>query len=107
MKTKCVSFSKTGGPEVLQYEEKLLGEPGNGEVLIQHHAIGVNFIDTYFRSGLYQTALPAGLGFEAAGIVEKVGEGVTHIKIGDRVAYGQGPLGSYSERRIMPANVVV
>lgn len=107
IKTRIVSFSRTGGPEVIQIEEKTLGEPGPGEVLIHHHAIGVNFIDTYFRSGLYSTPLPAGLGFEAAGIAEKVGAGVTHIKIGDRVAYGQGPLGSYSERRIMPANVVV
>lgn len=107
MKTNVVSFARTGGPEVLKFEEIPLGNPGDGEVLIQHHAVGVNFIDTYFRSGLYETSLPSGLGFEAAGIVERTGSGVTHLKIGDRVAYGQGPLGSYSERRIMPARVVV
>lgn len=107
MQTKHIIFSRIGGPEVLSVSEKDLAQPGDGEVLIQHHAIGVNFIDTYYRSGLYETALPSGLGFEAAGIVEKVGAQVTHLKIGDRVAYAQGPLGSYSVRRNIPARVVV
>ena len=107
MKTKHISFARTGGPEVLNFEESNLDAPGAGEVQIQHHAIGVNFIDTYFRSGLYESPLPARLGFEAAGIVEKTGAGVTHLKIGDRVAYAQGPLGSYAERRNIPAGFVV
>ncbi len=80
-----------------------VGNPGPAEAVVQHKCIGVNFIDTYYRTGLYQTPLPAGLGFEAAGIVEDVGSGVTHVKVGDRVAYAQGPLGAYSERRVIPA----
>ena len=107
MKTNAIIFEKTGGPEILKYVPIQVGESQAGEVLIRHHAIGVNFIDTYFRSGLYETQLPSGLGFEAAGVVEKVGAGVSHVRPGDRVAYAQGPLGAYAEHRWIPGNFVV
>lgn len=107
MKTNAIVIRKTGGPEVLSFEEQEVKKPGPGEVMIRHHAIGVNFIDTYFRSGLYQTELPSHLGFEGSGIAEEVGPGVTHIKAGDRVAYAQGPMGSYSQLRTMPSQFVV
>ncbi len=107
MNTNAIIIEKTGGPEVLQYKTIPVSDPAAGEVLIRHHAIGVNFIDTYFRSGLYETPLPSGLGFEASGVVEKTGSGVTHLKAGDRVAYAQGPLGAYAEMRNVPANNVV
>ncbi len=93
-----------GGPEVLQWEESALPSPGAGEALVRHTAVGVNFIDTYQRSGLYAlSSLPSGLGSEAAGIVEAVGDGVKEVVPGDRVAYAGGPPGSYAERRVMPA----
>ena len=98
---------KTGGPEVLTWEEVSVGKPGPGEARVRHTAIGLNYVDTYFRSGLYPTPLPSGLGSEAAGMVEEVGPGVTDIKPGDRVAYGNSPLGAYSEVRIMPADRLV
>ena len=79
------------------------GAPGPGEVRVRHHAVGVNFIDTYHRGGLYPVPLPSGLGSEAAGVVETVGEGVTQLRAGDRVAYAGGPLGAYAESRVMPA----
>jgi len=104
---KAIRFYKTGGPEVIKWEELPVGEPGDGEVRIRHTAIGVNFIDTYHRSGLYPLPLPSGLGSEAAGIVEAVGKGVTHVQPGDRVAYAGGPPGSYSEGRVMPADRLV
>lgn len=91
-----------GGPEVLSLEERSLPEPGQGEVVVRNHAIGLNFIDTYQRSGLYQVPLPFVAGNEGAGEVVKVGPGVSDVKIGDRVAYS-GPVGSYAEERIMPA----
>src|SRR5947207_15639162 len=100
---KTIRFDQTGGPEVLKWEEVSLGEPEPGQVRLRHTAIGVNFIDTYHRSGLYPLPLPSGLGGEGAGIVEAVGEGVTHVQVGDRVAYAGGPPGSYSEARVMPA----
>ena len=96
-----------GGPDVMALETVDVPAPGDGEVTIRHAAIGVNFIDSYFRSGLYPTALPSGLGFEGAGIVEAVGAGVEHVAVGDRVAYGQGPLGAYATVRTMPALHVV
>jgi len=102
-----VRFEKTGGPEVLQWQEATLAAPGKGEVLVRHTAIGLNFIDTYHRSGLYPLPLPSGIGLEAAGVVEAVGKGVTGLKAGDRVAYGTGPIGAYSEARIMPADKLV
>ncbi|MBW8734238.1 MAG: alcohol dehydrogenase catalytic domain-containing protein, partial [Asticcacaulis sp.] len=91
-----------GGPEVLIPEEIEVGQPGPGEVLVRHTAIGVNFIDTYFRSGLYKTALPLIPGNEAAGVVEAVGEGVGDVVEGQRVVYLHGP-GTYVQKRIVPA----
>jgi NADPH2:quinone reductase len=104
---KAIRFEKTGGPEVLQFVDVEVGAPGPGEAQVRHHAVGLNYIDTYFRSGLYPTALPSGLGTEGAGEVVAVGAGVTDLKPGDRVAYAGGPLGAYSERRNMPAHRLV
>ncbi len=100
---KVIRFDKTGGPDVLKVVDAPVPDPRPGEVLVRHHAIGLNFIDTYHRSGLYPVPLPAVPGLEGAGVVEAIGEGVTHLKPGDRVAYGVGPLGAYSEYRTMPA----
>jgi NADPH2:quinone reductase len=104
---KAIRFTRTGGPEVLDYVDVEVGEPGPGEARVRNHAIGVNFIDVYFRTGLYPLELPSGLGQEGAGVVEAVGEGVTHVKPGDRVAYAARPNGSYSELRTMPADILV
>ncbi|HZB91688.1 MAG TPA: quinone oxidoreductase [Stellaceae bacterium] len=103
----AIRFHKPGGPEVLQWEEVQLAKPGPGEARVRHTAIGLNYVDTYVRSGLYPAPLPSGLGAEAAGVVEEVGPGVTDIKVGDRVAYGNSPLGAYAEARIMPADRLV
>jgi NADPH2:quinone reductase len=103
----AIRFHKAGGPEVLQWEEVQVGKPGSGEARVRHTAIGLNYVDTYVRSGLYPAPLPSGLGAEAAGIVEEVGPGVTDIKAGDRVAYGNSPLGAYSEVRVMPADRLI
>ena len=103
----AIRFEKTGGPEVLVWQEVSLGKPGRGEVRIRHTAIGLNYIDTYQRSGLYALPLPSGLGSEAAGVIDEVGPGVTGLKPGDRVAYAGGPLGAYSDERIMPADRLV
>lgn len=103
MKTNAIRVHEYGGPEVLQYEEIELPEPADGEVRIKHTAIGLNFIDTYHRIGLYPMPLPTGLGSEAAGIVEAVGAGVTEVGVGDRVVYTGRPADSYSERRNFPA----
>ena len=102
-----VSFSKTGGPEVLEYKELKLKDPKSGEVLIKHSAIGLNFIDTYHRSGLYPVPLPSGIGLEGAGVIEKVGPDVSNFKEGDKVAYAAAPLGSYSSHRIYPTKNLV
>jgi NADPH2:quinone reductase len=104
---KAIRFARTGGPEVLEYVEVEVGEPGPGEARVRNHAIGVNFIDVYFRTGLYPLQLPSGLGQEGAGVVEAVGPGVAHVKPGDRVAYAARPNGSYSELRVMPADILV
>jgi NADPH2:quinone reductase len=104
---RAVRFSQHGGPEVLCSEAVSLGEPGEGQVRLRHTAIGVNFIDTYHRSGLYALPLPSGLGSEAAGVVEAVGPGVTFLRAGDRVAYAGGPVGSYCDVRVMPADRLV
>ena len=104
--TKAVRFHKTGGPEVLQLEEVQVGEPGQGQARIRHTAIGVNFIDTYQRSGLYPMQLPQTAGNEGAGVVEAVGPGVTLVKPGDRVAY-TGQVGSYSGQRLLQADRLV
>jgi NADPH:quinone reductase len=103
---KAIRIEKTGGPEVMQLVDVDLPPPGPGEVRIRHTAIGLNFIDTYHRGGLYPLQFPSGLGLEAAGVVEAVGESVTHLKEGDRVAYGSGPIGAYSQARNAPANRV-
>lgn len=92
-----------GGPEVLRLEDRPVGDPGPGQIRIRHHAIGLNFIDCYQRSGLYPMQLPAALGMEAAGVIEAVGEGVTHLRPGDRAAYAAGPSGAYTTARVMPA----
>jgi NADPH2:quinone reductase len=105
--TKAVRFHKTGGPEVLVYEDVEVGDPGEGQARVRNTAIGLNFIDTYHRSGLYPLALPSGVGLEGAGVVESVGKGVTHVKPGDRVAYAGGPPGAYSEVRLAPAEKLV
>lgn len=105
--TKAVKFHKTGAPEVLSFEDVVVGKPGRGEARIRHTAIGLNFIDTYHRSGLYPLPLPSGIGLEGAGVVEAVGAGVSHVKPGDRVAYAGGPTGAYAEERVMPAEKLV
>jgi len=99
----AIRIHATGGPEVLTWEGVAVGDPGPGEARVRHTAIGVNYIDTYHRNGLYKMALPSGLGGEAAGVVEAVGTGVDWVKPGDRVAYCGGGLGAYSEVRVMPA----
>ncbi|MBX6963356.1 quinone oxidoreductase family protein [Alcaligenes faecalis] len=104
---KAIRIERNGGPEVLQWASVELPAPQEKEVTIRQKAVGLNFIDIYFRNGLYSNPLPHGLGFEASGIVEAVGSGVTHLKVGDRVAYGQSPLGAYAEARNVPADRVV
>lgn len=101
--SKAIQITHHGGPEVLQLVQRDVGQPGAGEILLRHHAIGLNFIDVYQRSGLYALPLPLQLGMEGAGVVEAVGDGVTHLQVGDRVVYASNPPGSYCERRVMPA----
>jgi len=103
----AIRVHATGGPDVLTFDDVTVGDPGPGEARIRHTAVGVNYIDTYHRSGLYKIPLPSGIGSEAAGVVEAVGSGVDWVKPGDRVAYCGGPLGSYSEVRVMPAERLV
>jgi len=105
--THAIRFHRTGGPEVLQWEAVELPPPAAGEVRLRQHAVGLNFVDTYYRSGLYPTPLPSGIGAEAAGVVEALGEGVTDLQVGDRVAYAGGPQGAYAEARNMPADRLV
>ena len=100
---KAIRIHRTGGPEVMQLEDADLPSPGEGGVRVRQKAIGLNFIDTYHRSGLYPVSLPSGLGLEGAGVVEEVGRGVEDIKVGDRVAYGVGPIGAYAEAKNHPA----
>ncbi|MEO8171167.1 MAG: alcohol dehydrogenase catalytic domain-containing protein, partial [Oxalobacteraceae bacterium] len=104
---KAIRVSKTGGPEVMEYVEVEIGAPGPGEAQVRNVACGLNFIDVYFRTGLYPQPLPAGLGMEGAGVVEAVGAGVTEVKVGDRVAYAGRPVGAYAEVRLMPAAALV
>ncbi|WP_189445254.1 NADPH:quinone reductase, partial [Salinicola rhizosphaerae] len=105
---KRIQLSRTGGPEVLETVDFEPPAPKAGEVRVKNHAIGLNFIDIYFRTGLYPApSMPTGLGTEGAGVVEAVGEGVSYLKEGDRVAYAQGPLGAYSELHVLPAEKVV
>lgn len=103
---QAVRIRQHGGPEEMEVVDVEVGQPGPGEIRIRHHAIGLNFIDVYHRTGLYQLPMPAALGMEAAGVVEAVGEGVTHLKAGDRAAYASQPPGAYCEVRVMPAKTV-
>jgi NADPH2:quinone reductase len=107
MMTKAIRFDKAGGPEVMKWVDVEVGEPGNGEIRINQHAVGLNYIDVYFRTGLYPLPLPGGLGMEAAGEVTVVGAGVTDLKVGDRVAYVARPPGAYAQERVLPAVQVV
>ncbi|MFF3573456.1 quinone oxidoreductase family protein [Nocardia jiangxiensis] len=100
-------FYETGAPEVLRWEQVEVGRPGQNEVRIRHRAVGLNFADTYFRTGLYPAPLPAGMGVEAAGVIEAVGPGVTDFAAGDRVTYTGSPLGAYSTERVMPAEHLI
>ena len=104
--SQTIRITAYGGPEALQRVDLPVGEPGPGEIRIRHHAVGLNFIDVYQRTGLYPNKLPLALGMEGAGIVEAVGEGVTHLKPGDRAAYASNPPGAYSQARVMPAKTV-
>jgi NADPH2:quinone reductase len=105
---RAIQFDRFGGPEVLQYRDVVVGEPGEGQARVAHSAIGLNFIDVYHRTGLYPLPLPSGLGGEAAGVVKEIGPGVTHVRVGDRVAYtAPAPLGSYSDERIIDARYLV
>ncbi len=103
----AIRIHETGGPEKLRWDDVPVGDPGPGEARVRHTAIGVNYIDTYHRSGLYPLPLPSGIGSEAAGFVELVGAGVDWVKAGDRVAYGMSAPGSYSESRVMAADRLV
>ena len=103
---QTIQIQQYGGPEQMQLVDLPVGEPGPGQIRIRHQAIGLNFIDVYHRTGLYPLAMPAGIGMEGAGIVEAVGEGVAHLKVGDRAAYASNPPGSYSQLRVMPAMTV-
>jgi len=104
--SRAVQITQHGGPEQLKIATVTVGDPGPGEIRIRHKAVGLNFIDVYQRSGLYQLPMPLNLGMEASGVVEAVGEGVTHLKVGDRAAYASQPPGSYCEVRVMPAKCV-
>jgi NADPH2:quinone reductase len=104
---RAIRFDRTGGPEVLQLQDVAQPQPGPGEILVRHEAIGVNFIDTYHRTGLYPLPLPSGLGQEGAGVVEAVGDGVTRFQVGDRAAYAMGAPGSYAEYKAVDAGRAV
>ncbi len=105
--SRAIVIHETGGPEVLRYEDVEVGKPGHGEVRLRQSLIGVNFIDIYYRSGLYQLPLPLIPGFEGIGRIEAMGPGVTDFKLGDRVCYGNGPIGGYAEERLIPAAKIV
>lgn len=104
--SRAIRIEQHGGPEQLQLVQVSVADPGPGEIRIRHHAVGLNFIDVYQRSGLYPMNLPVQLGMEAAGVVEAVGEGVTHLRVGDRAAYASQPPGAYCDVRVMPAKCV-
>jgi len=106
IQSRAIHIDQHGGPEQLKLVQVTVGDPGPGEIRIRHHAVGLNFIDVYQRSGLYPMSLPVQLGMEAAGVVEAVGAGVTHLQVGDRAAYASQPPGSYCEVRVMPAKCV-
>ena len=102
---RAVRIDRHGGPEEMKIVEVTVGEPGPGEIRIRHKAVGLNFIDVYQRTGLYPLPMPAFMGNEASGIVEAVGPGVTHLKVGDRAAYASRPPGAYCDVRVMPADL--
>ncbi len=104
---RAIRFARTGGPEVLELHTVAVGEPGPGQVRVRHRYVAVNFIDIYFRTGRYPLPLPNGLGSDAVGVVEAVGDGVDFVKPGDRVGYLLGPQGAYSDERVMPAEVLI
>ncbi len=104
---RAIRFHQFGGPDVLKWEEVAVGDPGPNEARVRHHAVGLNFIDVYHRTGAYPLPLPSGIGLEGAGVVEAVGAEVKDIKVGDRVAYAGGPVGAYAETRLMPADRLV
>jgi len=105
--THAIRIHEHGGPEVMKWEEIEVGAPGDNEVRLRHTAVGLNYLDTYHRTGLYKIALPSVIGSEGCGVVEAVGAKVTDLKVGDRVAYGSAPIGSYSEARLIPADRLV
>ena len=105
--TKAIRVHNTGGPEVMTLEDVEIGHPGADEVRVRHTAIGLNFIDVYFRTGAYPVQTPFTPGFEAAGVVEAIGDGVNNLSIGDRIAYAAQPIGAYAEERLIPADRVV
>ncbi len=105
--THAIRIHEHGGPDVMKWEAVDVGKPGDKEILVRHSAVGLNYIDTYHRTGLYKIALPSIIGREGAGVVEAVGIGVTEVKVGDRVAYGSAPIGSYAESRLVSADRVV
>ena len=107
IKSKAIKMMQVGGPEVLQWVDIEVAAPGPDEVRVVHEAIGLNFIDVYFRKGVYPQPLPGWLGMEASGVIESVGSNVKHVKVGDRVAYAGKPAGAYSQVRVMPAEIVV
>lgn len=104
---QAIRFDHVGGPGVLRLVDVDVGDPSDGEIVVRHTAVGVNFIDTYHRSGLYPVALPSGIGSEAAGVVEAIGAGVLDVAVGDRVTYAGGPVGAYATRRVIAADRVV
>jgi NADPH2:quinone reductase len=104
---KAIRISRAGGPEVLEYVDVEVGEPGPGEARVRQAACGVNYIDVYFRTGLYPQPMPGSIGMEGAGVVEAIGPGVTTVKVGDRVAYAGRPLGAYASVRVMPASILL
>ena len=105
--TKAIRVHNTGGPEVMTLEEVEIGQPGVGEVRVRHVAIGLNFIDVYFRTGAYPVQTPFTPGFEAAGVVEAIGEGVNNLSVGDRIGYAAQPIGAYAEERLIAADRLV
>jgi NADPH2:quinone reductase len=107
MKTHAIRIHETGGPEKMRWEEIDVGQPGQGEVTLRNHACGLNYIDTYHRTGLYPVTLPSGLGLEGAGVVEALGGGVINLKVGDRVVYCAGPVGAYAGHRNYPVDKLI
>lgn len=105
--TKAIRIHSHGGPDVMRWEDVPTPEPARGEALIRHEAVGLNYIDVYFRTGLYKAPLPATIGMEGAGVVIALGEGVTDLRPGDRVAYAGGPIGAYATERVIPADRLV